>query len=759
MLSDDSIHYKISLPLKPGTTIKYRYSRQNDLIHEEYTTGGTGVRYRLYEVEPSGIVNDIVARWDDTIYSGDMGRAYGKVLDSVTNKPIPGLLVTCGGASTITDAFGKFIFNGLPPGIHLLNIYSKDGTYETFQQGVEIAVNAATPIDVNLHERPLIDVTFLVKVPTSTLPGIPLRFAGNLLQLGNSYADLSGGMSSHYQNMPLLSSLPDGSYGVILSLPAGAHIRYKYTLGDGFWNAESTELGTFVLREFVVPEESTTINDTITAWGAEDSFPITFDVTVPANTPDTDTISIQFDPYGWTNPIPMWPLEERRWVYVLSSPLTLMNQLSYRYCRSDQCSVADNLQPEGDFASGNTVHVSDHAQVIENVVNEWIWWNVDTEDISAELPETIEKTGEFIKGIELQTGYHPSFNTRYAQTHEDILRTSADWIVLTPSLSVTRITPPTIQSVSGINQSWRDLIIQIQEAQEIGLKVAIRPVLQFDTSPAEFWLQAPRDFSWWVSFYDQLEAFFLNYAKIANDNHVEILVLGEDALSQSYSSSTLPDGSASGIPADAPERWESIISVIKEQYPGRIGWYANVTDEKEDLPDFVNSLDLLFLQWNDPFFGVGQDGEENRSEYLEAKLQEEIYPVWLAWRLNQTELIEEDTVSDYLEKPPIVLMTSIPSVEGVIEGCIPGPMEDCINPSILNFPAPALQQNELSFTDQAIVYNEIFNAIVDKEWIGGLIAMGYYPPTYLLDKSTSIHGKPAEEIIRNWFELIAITPE
>jgi hypothetical protein len=69
---------------------------------------------------------------------------------------------------------------------------------------------------------------------------MPLRLAGNLLQLGNTFSDLRGGLSLVADRMPVLSSLPDGRYSVSLFLPAGADIEYKYTLGDGFWNSEFT---------------------------------------------------------------------------------------------------------------------------------------------------------------------------------------------------------------------------------------------------------------------------------------------------------------------------------------------------------------------------------------------------------------------------------------------------------------------------------------------------------------------------------------
>src|SRR5659263_274802 len=64
----------------------------------------------------------------------------------------------------------------------------------------------------------------------------------------------------------------------------------------------------------------------------------------PAYTPVTDIVSIQFNPYGWTEPIPMWPLGNNQWVYQLYSPLNMLGDFEYRYCRNDQCGIADDVQ-------------------------------------------------------------------------------------------------------------------------------------------------------------------------------------------------------------------------------------------------------------------------------------------------------------------------------------------------------------------------------------------------------------------------------
>ncbi len=50
-------------------------------------------------------------------------------------------------------------------------------------------------------------------------------------------------------------------------------------------------------------------------------------------------------------------------------------------------------------------------------------------------------------------------------------------------------------------------------------------------------------------------------------------------------------------------------------------------------------------------------------------------------------------------------------------------------------------------------------AVNDRDWIGGVVSRGYYPPAILEDKSLSIHGKPARGVLWYWFpRLLGINP-
>jgi hypothetical protein len=49
------------------------------------------------------------------------------------------------------------------------------------------------------------------------------------------------------------------------------------------------------------------------------------------------------------------------------------------------------------------------------------------------------------------------------------------------------------------------------------------------------------------------------------------------------------------------------------------------------------------------------------------------------------------------------------------------------------------------------LYEAMLNAINTRPWVGGVVSRGYYPPALLQDKSASVHGKPAADLLWYWF--------
>lgn len=692
--------YAINLVLPVHSVIKYRYERQaGGVTVAEHLSGGEPVRYRLYAVEGPGVVEDVVSRWTDTAFTYSTGRIMGQATDAGSGQPLANLLVSAGGAQTFTSADGSFLLEGLPPGVHNLVIYALDGAYRTFQQGALVSPGSTTPAPVALEAAPVVNVMFVVQVPEGTPPVVPLRMAGNLAPLGNTFATLAGGGSVLPSRMPVLNALPDGRYTVTLALPAGADLRYKYTLGDGFWNAEHAEDGEFVLRQLIVPEQEAVIEDVVASWQTSSRPPLVFDVRVPESTPPGEQISIQFHPiFGWNEPLPMWRLGPDRWAYALYGPLNLPGELTYRFCRNNQCSSEEYpIDLSAEQAQ------SDQQQVIAN------WPDYDPQAAAYQdivLPENAAPRGpDYVAGIAFEPGYHPAWNAILPATYENLVGMGANWAFLTPTWSYTRQDQIVFQPVAGRDPSWTDLSAAIRQANDAGLKVVLYPQAAFPAGGDAWWTTAPRDFGWWLVWFERYRTFALHFARLAAETNTPGLLLGGEWVNPALPGGLLPDGAPSGVPADAEERWRALFADIRAVYGGSLLW-AIPAGQMASPPPFIDAVDGLYLIWDDPMVpqGDGPDPVETAARQLDIIVR----PMQL------------------LYNKALILGARFSSAEGA--------------------------------QAQAEAYQRLFGLVSERDWIAGVISEGYYAPAPVQDASASVNGKPAAEVIRAWFQRLRSAP-
>ena len=735
MTAEDSQHYSVILPFTMGSVLKYRYTRQGAIAVEEHISDGRAVRYRLYHVTGPGVVQDVVSRWTDTTFTGPTGRINGSITDAKTGQPIPNMLVSAGGAQALTTTDGNYLLEGLPPGTHNLVAYALDGSYRTFQQGAIVASDSTTPAPIQLSPAALVNISFTLITPRGNIPALPIRMAGNLWQLGNTFADLSAGINTIAIRMPYLAPLPDGRWRITLTLPAGADLRYKYTLGDGFWNAEHGSNGSFRLRQLIVPEKDTNVDDVVDTWQSGQSAPISFDVTVPTNTPEGESVSIQFSTgYSWTEPIPMWPIAKNRWGYILVSPLDKVNNFGYRYCREDQCGYADDASTMVDKSRGHPVSTSLLPQTLVDDVIDWAWWP------SAPAPATVPNVAvqphgnNFMAGIEFQAYYHPSWQPLMIKALNDIKSQNANWVILTPTWTYTRISPPVLEILPGNDPLYPDVASTISQARNLGFNVALFPTPRFPKEMNQWWQEAPRDFSWWVSWFENYRNFAIDHADMATKNGAQALILGGDWVTPVLPGGTLSDQSSSNVPADAEARWRSLIQEVRSHFNGVLLWALPYPQSgKTPPPAFLDVVDQVYLLWTAPL--ASKPGATETELTTEASR------------------ILESTISPLQKQTnkPLVLAVAFPSAENGVTGCLPAPQGGCLGMNALIQPDLDNPNINLNIQEQTDAYNAMLTAINELSWISGFVSRGYYPPVPLQDKSISIHGKPASGTLWYWF--------
>jgi len=731
---DQLFTYTLSVP--KGTVLKYRYARIADNNEvQEHISDNRQVRYRMLYANAPMTVEDVVSRWTDTAFEGKTGRITGTVIDAVTKIPIPNILIDCGGVQTLTSSDGSFLIEGLLPGVHNLVAYALDGSYQTFQQGAKVETDSTTPAEIALQPAKLVGVVFVAKLPQNTIPAVPVRLAGNLYQLGNTFADLNGGISTIASRMPVLSLLPDGRYSINIALPAGADIHYLYTLGDGFWNTEVDENGKPNLRHFIVPDKDTMIEDSVTAWVTKDSHPISFDVTLPDTTPKDDFVSIQFRPiYGWTEPIPMWRLGDKRWGFILNSPLDFADQLHFRICRNNDCGIADASDTMGFENLGLAISSTNMTSPLRITVPAWAWTEQPSSPVELTTPEVTPREDGFLAGIEFQSIYHPSYNQNFSYNLDSIQYLSSNWLVMTPTWTFTRQSPPVLELVPGEDPLWLDMAEWLRETTDRGISTAIFPQPRFSQPISDWWTSSTRDFAWWQVWFERYRNFALYHADLATQNNANALILGGDWLSPAYPGGKLLDGSDSGVPADAEARWRLLIQEIKTHFKGPLFW-AISGEQAKDPPPFLDAVDGIYLLWSEPMVS---DASSNPS------------PADLAMLAGQ----ELDKIAlplhDHFNKT-VLLGVSYPSAAGVESGCIKDASDTCVSWDDLVQPKLNSLSVKMDLQAQVNLYNALFTAINSRTWISGLVSRGYYPAAALIDPSPSVRGKPAADLLSYWF--------
>ncbi len=337
MYAKDATHYQIELPLVVGSVVKYRYVLSGNSHAVEHNMLNQAVRYRLVKVFGAGmIVHDIVARWKESRAKVNAGIIKGKIVDE-NGKPIEGIHVYCGGYSTTSDKHGEFQIDHLIPGKHLLVAYAQDESYETFQQEAVIVSEKTTVANFSMKRVPSVMMVFFVDVPSNTPQKAQVRIAGNIIQLGNTFKDLPSGVSGNIHQMPVMKKVGENRFITAINLPIGAYIEYKYTLGNGYWNAERDEKGNLLVRSILVPSKGQIIHDEVFSWQDIQSTPYIFTYANPSANKGKN-VFVKIFAYQWSEPLPMWQENDLMWTYTLFSPLRIIPKYpKVEFCVEDEC--------------------------------------------------------------------------------------------------------------------------------------------------------------------------------------------------------------------------------------------------------------------------------------------------------------------------------------------------------------------------------------------------------------------------------------
>jgi len=262
------------------------------------------------------------------------------------------------------------------------------------------------------------------------------------------------------------------------------------------------------------------------------------------------------------------------------------------------------------------------------------------------------------------------------------------------------------------------------------LNVAIFPQSRFDQD-INSWAKFKRSDGWWNSWFARYRTFLLNYADLATASNAKALIIGEEGMLPALISGTLPNGSPSGVPLDADARWTKMIKEIRQRFKGTLILALYYPDELTTLPKFISSVDQVYVLVSAPL---------NKSKVTQAGMTAEFLKI-----LDKDIKPIRDTY-----KKPVLIGIDYPSITEAVTGCV-NINGKCRGFETLDQPTVNAGAGTLNLKIQVDIYNAVLVGINQRSWVSGIISRSYYPPVSLQDKSSSIHGKPAADVLWYWF--------
>ncbi len=726
--------YEITLTVPIGSVITYRYERKTPEggFVQEHRWDGEPVRYRVLRAVGPITVDDVVARWTDTPYVGATpGRLQGRVINASTGEPVPHALIYVGGYQRFSNALGEFLVEGLPPGLHNVVVMDLEGQYHLFQQLAEVATDATTPAEIPLQPARQVEVRFDVYPPRETPRGAPIRLIGHWYRLGNTFGDLRGGLSTVASRAPQLHLEDDGHYSLTLYLPAGEELRYKFTLVDGLLNAELDPKGQFVSRRLLIPEEGARVVVQIARWTWPNVGPVWFEVTVPESTPAEDLISLQLAYNTWGEPLPMWYLGGNKWGYMFYGPIPEATGVTYRYCRNEQCEVA----PET-YVRGRTLQASTLPQRMVDQVEGWVNYT-PPQPLALVSPAPIPKAQDFLTGLAWTPGYHPSWYLYEPRSLRDMARAGANMALFQPTWEALQPSPyPVFAPEAGHDPLVPDIARWMEQARQQGLQPWLFPQIRYPETAQAWWIEAPRDYPWWTSWFERYRAFLLHHAVLAQRDQGAGLILGGWEGWVSFPERPIAEGVPSGAPLDAEQRWVRLIQEVKAQYSGPIYWAVLDPDGLMVPEGIAQAVDGFLLLWAPP---LPTEEQAAGLEQLTALYQDDFQTRVASW-------------AQQMGKPVLVALR-FPAAQGVLQGCIRDRQnpDTCLSPEML-YPPKGVERAILDLEAQWMGLHAAMQGLNGQTWMQGVVVFSWYPPVEVQEPSDSVHGKPAQQIVAQWFQ-------
>lgn len=714
-----------------GSVLTYKYARPLPSYVEEVTADGQPVPYRLLAVNTDKpLVEDLIAGWADAAPAVETGSVEGRVWNANTGQGVMGMVVTAAGQTTLTAHDGGFELHRLPVGSQRVTFVAPDGGLRPANQFVTVAAGQVTPVDLISQDPNAVHVTFVMRPPAGADSNAVPRLVGNVWQLGATFAPGPGGAALAVSRAPTLLPLADGRWAVTVELYEGSHIHYKYTLGDGAWNAELDSVGEPRLRQLVVPATDLLLDETVTTWSRARTASTTFEALTPESTPANDLISIQFRTDRWLPPLPMWRVGPNDWRFVLYNPTEFSGGIHYRYCRNMACGAADDSATPGLAATGRFFSPALLSQNLRDNLSGWQW--LGSPATSGPVLPPVNPHVNFSAGAAYDEAWQPNAVPFYSQGFSALRGAGANWVSFDRRGLAVQMAPlPAYRddpALAPLPADWRNLVAT---AHTVGLQVALHPVTCHYTpyGACEYWNGVNFGGAFWNDWFAAYEHYLLSQAVLARDTGTDLLVIGDFKLRPAFPGE--PEA-----PADAEARWRGLIDRVRSVFRGQLAFELLMGDAVwPNPPAFLNAVDVVRLWWWSPLTATNAAPQAPADMTATAGSLLDAHVLPLQQRFGK----------------PVQLSVAYLSADGAATQCLRRPDGNCHHFEDFRASAPDVSTYPLDLAEQADAYHSLLLAVNDRPWVGGLLTYGYQPQVTLRDKSLSVRGKPAEAVLAAWW--------
>lgn len=478
---------------------------------------------------------------------------------------------------------------------------------------------------------------------------------------------------------------------------------------------------------------------------------LTFEVTIPENTPEGDTVWI----YVRQIPHKMEKIDDFRYSLTLNETqlfgegyiLEPNERVRYRYSRNGyNFRTAEYLEPtpeEPDRDTDNyfwTKHGRETqfqaGKIQEDKIERWRFF--PEEDVPIIRTISLEPQRDFlprINNVQFRSGqtiedlYVDAFYEFFDSTAIHIKGQGYTWVEIDPPWQWTEVDGlPRVSNKIKDNPNYPDnetFLEEVRAHKRQGLKVLVAPQLCCTESDTR-----NRSKEWWRTYFGETEKFLVHFATLAQQ---------ADADAFSYA---VTSWDQENIPIDVEQEWRRIFSSIRKVFEGEVGqmvWMGGVSPSPTPIPDAVSikwadELDFILVHSDFPL----SEKDNPTDEELKKRADEVL-----------------DGVKEFYDefKIPVIVRNGYFNVKYSWKG---QSFYSISSIPWISDPEAKLAESiyEFDTEDHARTINAYLEAIAERPWVIGYFHFGYTHWEDPLSPWMSVRGKPAEDIWKKWNELI-----